>query len=536
MKNKLFHSRVGSFVFFALAVCAFFFLRSASFAHGWMAEVYFAAFVPMMQWVIACVAVLLVVYMLLPLAWRERKLVRIVHLVFCVLAGVLFGYSAQILFSLGWPIQAFTYQRGWAEFAPNLVYVLAVLVLPFAWLVMPVLKRRSRTVIAVAASAVMVVVLLAPHIANRAQPLAMETLPLVLDIGDDNYSVVFVSTRRATAHLQFELYGETVTLASAEDGRLRTGRIHNVIVPREQLNGNSYRIILREVLLSVDSGVEFGATYHSRDFQFRGEFVNEPNILVSTDLHNLGHLMIEAATHFEDEPDLFIMLGDMSSGVNNEQRLIRYIIGFGGEVTRGEIPAIFARGNHEMYGDYTEIIRPGLGMPSFYFQTRRGDILFTVLDGADAFDVPLDFTPHVRGTANSWNDVFRQEQLDWLAMLEPGDETLHFALIHRPEFGNAEQRDAYFAHMQRLGVHMQFSGDTHRLALELPGQPELRFNAPFPLITAGGPTQGYGGNMICTVALVCGNTVRLIAYDNTGHQHMNETVPMLITDEYLTGG
>jgi len=213
MANNFFHSRVGSFVFYALAVAAFFFFRSATFAHGWMAEVYFPGFVSMMLWIIPAVAALLLVYMLLPKSWREHIVTRIVHAVFCVLAGIFFGYTAQILFSIGWPVQAFTYQRGWSELAPNFVYLLALFVLPFAWLVMPALKRRSRTVIAVLASVVMVTVLVAPHMTHRASPLELQAYPLVLDIGDDNYSVVFATTRRAVAYVQFEVDGEEITLA-----------------------------------------------------------------------------------------------------------------------------------------------------------------------------------------------------------------------------------------------------------------------------------------------------------------------------------
>ncbi|MCL2445585.1 MAG: metallophosphoesterase [Oscillospiraceae bacterium] len=524
MAKKFFHSRIGSFVFFALAVCAFFFLRSATFAHGWMAEIYGASFVSIMLWIIPAIAAVLLIYMLLPERLRDNKALRIVHVVFCVLGGVVFGYTAQILFSISWPVMGFTYVRGWDNLAPSMVYLLAILVLPFAWLVVPVLKRRSRTAIAVLASVILVVMLVAPYIADHAQTLGMETLPLVLDIGDDKYSVVFVTTRRAAAHVQIDVDdGETTYFASAEDGRLRTGTVHSVIIPREQLNNHTYRIILREVLLSVDSGVEYGEVYTSRDFNFRGEFIDNPNILLGADLHNQGDNMILAAENFDAEPDLFIMLGDMSAMLNTPQRLNRYIIGFGGDVTGGEIPAIFVRGNHEMYGEYTHLIRPGLGMPSFYFQTRRGNILFTVVDSVDWHGEAPDFRPHVRDSANGWtNDLFRQEQIDWLASLEPGDETLHFLLVHRPNFGH----DDLFAQMVRLGTHMQLSGETHRLALELPGAEGNRFEVPFPLLVAGGPSQGYGGPMICSMLHVRGMNAHVIAYCNDNVRHMDETIEL----------
>jgi len=172
----------------------------------------------------------------------------------------------------------------------------------------------------------------------------------------------------------------------------------------------------------------------------------------------------------------------------------------------------------------TELIRPGLGMPSFYFQTRRGNLLFTIADGADSDAERLDFTEHVRGTANSENNLFREEQLQWLAGLEPGDETLHFVAVHRPAFGNDDMRVRFFEQLARLGTDMQFSGDEHRLRLELPGIIEdNRYNAPHPLLIAGGPTQGYRGELMVPMAQVrADGTVRLLAFDSAGEQLMDE--------------
>jgi hypothetical protein len=444
--------------------------------------------------------------------------------VLCVLIGALFGFVFVLHFGLDNGPNMHAFRNGFTHLLPNLPYLGLALGLPFAFLIFPALKKPAKVVFAVVVSVAIAVTVIVSYIPVLQAPFGFLTNPLVLDVGDDNYSVVFATNRRSVAYLRYTLEGEEFTVASAEDGRLRTGRIHNVIVPREHLNSNAYYIVVREVLLSIDSGVEFGAVAQSDTFHFRGEFIDNPNILLGADLHNQGHNMITAAANMP-EPDLFIMLGDMSSGVNNEYRLIRYIIDFGAQVTQSVIPAIFARGNHEMYGDYTHIIGPGLGMPSFFFQTQRGNILFTVADGADSYqDRPEEFLPFVRGTANSENNAFREQQLNWLETLESGDELLHFVAIHRPAFGHAEHRERFYAQMHRLGAHMQFSGDIHRLFLEMPGQEGARFDAPYPILIAGGPTQGYTGLMICAMAQVnaVDGTVRLIAYNSANEQLMVE--------------
>jgi len=525
-----FHTRAGAFVFYALAAGAFILWHSARWAYGWIADLYPAGFIPLIFWLIGICAAATLAFLLLPKKLKERRALRVAHTIICVLAGAMFGYVFVLQFGLDSGPSMHAFRNGWVNLVPNLGYLGLALGLPFAFVIFPKLKKPAKVICAAAISLTVAATVLVPYAPVLQAPFGMQTLPLVLDIGDDNYSVVFVTNRRSTAYVRYTFEGEEFTVASAEDGRLRTGRIHSVIVPREHLNGNAYRIIAREVLLSIDSGVEFGTMIESDVFHFRGEFDDEVNILLGADIHNQGDKMIAAAANMPPA-DLFIMLGDMSSAVNSEDRLINYIIDFGAQVTRGEILAMFARGNHEMYGDYTHIIRPGLGMPSFYFQSRRGNLLFTIADGADWSGERLDFTEHVRGSANSENDLFREEQLAWLESLEPGDETLHFVAIHRPAFGNNEQRELFFGQLARFGVDMQLSADEHRLRLELPGE-EGRYDAPHPLLIAGGPTDGYGGLMICTMVQVrADGSVRLLAYDSAGEQRMDETIRLGINEE-----
>jgi len=523
-----FHTRTGAFLFYALAAAAFLFLHSATFAHGWIAELYplGSAFVPTVLWVIAIFAMALLAFFLAAEKAREIKALRVTHAVICLLSGALFFYTALILFNID-SFSWFGFARGFSHLAPNLIYLGAALILPFFFVIFPRLKKTVQAVLAVLTCLTVALAFIVPYIPALQPDFAFSTNPLVLDIGGDDYSIVFATNRNSTAYVRYTFQGEEFTVASAVDGRLRIGRIHNVTIPREHLNGNRYHIIAREVFSSHDSGTQFGATMHSDEFHFRGEFIDEPNILLAADIHNQGDRFLAAAANMPD-PDLFIMLGDISSGVVNNcpAFLIYDIIGFGANATQSVIPAIFVRGNHEMYGEYTEIIRPGLGMPSFYFQTRRGNLLFSIVCSADFSGERLDFREFVRGTANTENNLFREEQLAWMESLAPCDETLHIALVHRPDFGNAAQRDLYYAQMLRLGADIQFSGEIHRLTLEMPGE-DGRFGAPFPMLTAGGPTEGYGGLMIGAMAQVRANgTVHLLAYDSAGEQRMNQTIAL----------
>ncbi|MCL2299814.1 MAG: metallophosphoesterase, partial [Firmicutes bacterium] len=247
------------------------------------------------------------------------------------------------------------------------------------------------------------------------------------------------------------------------------------------------------------------------------------NILLATDWHDQPEKLLTASANFP-EPDLFLMLGDYASNYNSEDEFILNTIAAGADVTKSEIPAIYTRGNHETYGEMTELVFPGLGLDRFYYQTRRGDYLFTVCDSVDWAGERFDRSEYVRGTANSENDVYREEQLAWLESLQPGEEAFHFAAVHRPEFGGDDQRARFYGELERLGADMQFSGHEHALHLDAPGTGE--YLPPCPLFVAGGPKDGsYSGLYVCSMAQVsAGGGVRLLAWDSANEQLMDETV------------
>jgi len=516
-----FHTRTGAYIFFVLAAVAFFLMRSAAKWAGWLPEIYGEYFASAMLVAIGACALILLGLLFLAGKMKEYRALCVIHTVFCVLAGVLFGFTLVLNFGLdngpNWP----GIYNGLQFLQPNLLYLGLALGLPFFILLYPKLKKSAKIF-----TALLICIAVALPIAipcfQAQTPFEMTTNPLVLDIGGDHYSVVFATNRNSTAYLRYTFEGEEFTVANAFSGRMNVGRVHSMRVPRDHLNANSYYVIVREVLSSLDSGTQFGVTIESPVFNFRGEYKDGLNILIATDWHAQPEKVLAAAAHLP-APDLLLMLGDLS-GYNFEDNFILYTIAAGADITNSVIPAIYARGNHEMYGEMTHVIFPGLGLDSFYYQVRRGNILFTVADGADWSGERLDFSEFVRGTANSENDLFREEQLAWLADLEPGDEaSFHFAAVHRPAFGNNEQRILFYEQLNRLGVDIQFSGDEHNLRLDQPGHE--RYNAPHPLLIAGGPMAGYGGDYIVSFAQVhADGAVHLLACDSTGVQHLDEII------------
>lgn len=523
-----FHTRTGSFVFFALAASAFALLNSATFSHRWIAQSYPLgnAFVPTLLWAMAVCTVLLLAYLLLHERVKEQKTLRIVHTVLCVLTGVLFGFAFFIAFALDHGFHYFA--RGWQHLQPYLFYLGLLWGIPFVFVIHPTLKKKAQVITAIVLSVVLLAVVTVPHIVQAKTSFDFSAHPLVLDIGDGYYSIVFATNRTSVGYLVID--GEVIPNDFA--GRMHVGRVHNFQVAREALDGNSYHVRAREIPSLHSSYTEFGATIESPTFSFRGGDSDNLNIALASDWHGQPNLLVQALSHMP-QPDLFVMLGDFASGYHSEDEFIQNIIWAGAEVTGSEVPAIFVRGNHEMSGMYAAQLFPGLGLRSFYHQVQMGNFLFTVIDSAD--DWPIDrinTAEFEQGTIASTTPEHLDRQLAWLEELEAPDEAvLHFSLVHIPNIDQEreETQQQFFAQLQRLGVDMQFSGHRHSQAANFfePHSGHNHFDIPLPLFFAGGPTAGYSGNIMASMAQVSADgTVHLLGYDSAGRQLQNKTITL----------
>ena len=546
---RSFCTRAGTFIFFSLAATAFFCLLSAKWAYGWISELYPLGekFVPMLFVLIGvCCAVTFCAMFLVKLLKQNRAL-RAVYTVFAVLTGALFVYTLVLLFGFDKGIDPGALKQGVSTLAPNLPFIGIAVGLPFAFLIFPKLKKPVRIVTAILVSAAIVVPLLAIYAFAPNAPFAIKANPLVLDIGGDNYSVVFASNRNSTAYLTYDHDGAEITVPDSDYGRMNISRIHQFTVPREHLNGGSYRVTAREVLSAESSEAKFGEAIKSETFQFKGEYKDELNILIASDWHDNPANLLAAAANFP-EPDLFLMLGDFASNYNSEDELILHTIAAGADATKSTIPAVYVHGNHELCGDLAGIIFENLGLDRFYYQVVRGKYVITVADSAvdhdpDRIETP-GFPAFPDGSVNSECVEYREEQLKWLeALPERTADTFHIAAVHIPAFDRADEarRDRYWSTMQRLGADIQLSGHHHELRLLLPDGREPKYAdslpplgefdrekyaAPYPLLIDGGPKDGgYSGTYVCSMAQVSANgKVHLTAYDSQNEKLLDETL------------
>jgi len=126
-----FHTRPGAAAFYALAASALAFFYSAKWAYGWIAELYplGGAFVPVLFCLLGLCAAVTLVFLIV-----NHRALRTAHTIACVLSGVLFVYTAVLLFGLDKGFDLGALRQGRESLLPNLPYlaVAVALPLPFA--------------------------------------------------------------------------------------------------------------------------------------------------------------------------------------------------------------------------------------------------------------------------------------------------------------------------------------------------------------------------------------------------------------------
>ena len=173
-------------------------------------------------------------------------------------------------------------------------------------------------------------------------------------------------------------------------GLIRTETlVHRVRVPMAVLDSaKAYRVCFRALPERKPYFPELGELQY-RDYAFRPvDTSRKVNVYMLSDTHSRVEAPVKAAGYFGDELDLLIMNGDIPTACQTHED-IRSIFDITSAVTHGEIPVVFARGNHDYRGQYALDLPQYIGnaMGSTWFTFRLGSIWGMVLDcGEDKVD------------------------------------------------------------------------------------------------------------------------------------------------------
>ena len=245
---------------------------------------------------------------------------------------------------------------------------------------------------------------------------------------EDRYQIVFSTSDNAVAWV--EIGGERYYDLYA--GSMRSAdRVHKVEVPQKTLDAaGGYTICAQQMLYRGPFGGNKGETIsQSRDF--RG--VDASDGLTYYALSDVHEAVGAAAAACGEDADFIVLIGDLVSMVETEADAnlandLAYAI------TGGEIPVIYARGNHEIKGEQAENLYKYVGSRSqsfSYWVTLSDQVFGVVLDmGEDHEDDWWEYY----GTAQF--DLYRAEQTRMLEqLLAAGDYKSYpyrMAICHIP--------------------------------------------------------------------------------------------------------
>lgn len=201
---------------------------------------------------------------------------------------------------------------------------------------------------------------------------------------EDTYQIVFTTNHPATAWV--EIGGEAYYDLFAGSMKSKD-TVHKIIVPQEKLDeAKAYSIHAEKMIYRGPFG-GFKGKEISKEYSFRP--VNTDDGLVyytMTDVHHAHDGAVSAALSV-DNLDFLVILGD-SVGMVDYEKDVQFSNLLAHNVTGGQIPVVYARGNHEIKGAYAELLYKYVGSKneSFYYWFTLSDVFGITLDLGEDHD------------------------------------------------------------------------------------------------------------------------------------------------------
>ena len=289
---------------------------------------------------------------------------------------------------------------------------------------------------------------------------------------EDDYQIVFSTSDNSIAWVEiggeryYDLYAGSMKSADL---------VHKITVPQAVLDeAKAYSIHAKQMIYRGPFGGYTGPEI-SESYTFRP--VNTDDGLDYFALSDVHEAVEAATTAAQVKFDFIVLIGDLVSMVETEKDA-QLANELAHRITSGQVPVVYARGNHEIKGEYAEDLHKYVG-------ARGQDFYYTATLGEDVFVVVLDMGEdheddwwEYYGTAQF--DLYRQEQTEFLEELvkkgEYQDYRYRLALCHIPVHHVDNKFESFKVNWTRLlnimDIDMCLSGHKHELWAFVPDQVE----------------------------------------------------------------
>lgn len=215
-------------------------------------------------------------------------------------------------------------------------------------------------------------------------PDAFLTTPVVYAVGRDYQIMVPVTCET----LMWVKVGDRCYYDDS-NGILRSNTTtHRMTLPMEELDREKkYTVCFRRMIERKPYFTDAGEVEYYES-EFRPITKSPVNIYHISDAHNKVAEPVAAGKYFGDELDLLVLNGDIPNH-SGEISYLAAIHRIASEISGGEIPVVFSRGNHDTRGIYAENIADHTPTQNgvSYFSFRLGHVWGLVMDcGEDKAD------------------------------------------------------------------------------------------------------------------------------------------------------
>ena len=344
------------------------------------------------------------------------------------------------------------------------------------------------------------VVAVAVIIGYELRPCDLSYEPVVYAV-EDEYQIVFSTSDNAIGWVNIggmeyhDLYAGSMKSAD---------KVHKIVVPQKVLDeARGYAVNYRQMIYRGPFGGYLGQL-QTQHYEFRPVDSSDGlNYFSLSDVHEAVDAATVAATS-RDDTDFIVLLGDLVSMVETEKDVqLANELAFG--ITKGEIPVIYARGNHEIKGEYAEELYKYVGSKDqqYAYTVTLGDddVFAVVLDlGEDHEDDWWEYY----GTARF--DRYRQQQTDMLEeILSEGKYenykyrlmACHIPVVYVDKHGYFESfRNDWTALLNEMNLDAGLSGHKHVMWPLIPGQVEPNTTLVYSEAYKGVAGKEEGGYLI----------------------------------------
>lgn len=347
---------------------------------------------------------------------------------------------------------------------------------------------------------------------QKMKPQKIKVAPAVFDMGNDYYCVIFESSLKGSGYVKYTLDGKEKILWDAPSGIIAThDTVHKILVPKNELRNNDYIVGSQSVPFKFAYTATKGGTAESEPIHFNGEEKEDGiRILAITDIHEMENDVRKAVAHFEEEFDMVVMLGDITSSFEKKEKFTNHILADAAELSGGRIPVVYARGNHETRGEYASQLLQ-------YFPTETGEFFYTfnfgglsaiVLDsGEDKEDSHEEYSGLVNFSA------YREKEYKWIKSLKADEFTGKYKIVfcHFPKINDHFGMN-WLTPLKELGMNLIVGGHHHTNEL---------FDLELPALDACGKYKD--GWAATSITLEDGN-ISMITINTEGETILDETI------------